>query len=43
MIRKKDSYQWNPVIVKATEEDEEFEEELKEVIDGIMPMIRGME
>jgi len=33
-------YQWSPVIVKAMEEDEEFKEEVKELIDGILPMLR---
>ena len=33
-------YQWSPVIVKAMTEDEEFKEELKEMIEGILPMIR---
>jgi len=34
-------YQWSPVIVKAMEEDDEFKEEVKEMIDGILPLIRG--
>jgi hypothetical protein len=33
-------YQWSSVIVKAMEEDEEFKEEVKEVIDGVLPLIR---
>ncbi len=33
-------YQWSPVIVKAMEEDEEFREGVKEMIDGFLPMIR---
>ena len=32
-------YQWSPVIVQAMEEDEEFKEELKEMIDGIVVLI----
>jgi parallel beta-helix repeat protein len=32
-------YQWSPVIVKAMEEDEEFKEDIKEMIDGILPLI----
>lgn len=32
-------YEWNPVIVKAMEEDEDFREEVKEVIDGILLLI----
>jgi len=35
-------YQWSPAIVKAMEEDEEFKEEVKEMIDGILPVIRGL-
>ncbi|MCK5514120.1 MAG: hypothetical protein KAJ00_06455, partial [Deltaproteobacteria bacterium] len=34
-------YEWSPAIVKAMEEDEEFKAELKEMIDGILPMIRA--
>jgi len=34
-------YQWSPMIVKMMEEDEEFREEVKEMIDGILPMISG--
>ena len=34
-------YQWSPVIVKAMEGDEEFKEEIKEMIDGILPLIGG--
>ena len=34
-------YQWSPMIVKAMEEDEEFKEEVKEMIDGVLPMIKG--
>ena len=32
-------YQWSPAIVKAMEEDEEFKEEVKEMIDGLLPLI----
>ncbi len=32
-------YQWNPVIVKAMEEDEEFEEDMKGMIDGCLGLI----
>ena len=32
-------YQWNPFIVKAMEEDEEFKEQLKEMIDGVLGLI----
>ena len=34
-------YLWSPVITKAMEEDEAIKEEIKEMIDGIMPLIRG--
>ncbi len=33
-------YEWSPAIVKAMEGDEEFKEEIKEMIDGILPLIR---
>jgi hypothetical protein len=33
-------YEWNQVIVKAMEEDEEFREDVKEVIDGFLVLIR---
>jgi len=32
-------YQWSPTIVRAMEADEEFKEEAKEMIDGILPLI----
>jgi hypothetical protein len=32
-------YQWSPAIVKTMEEDEEFKEEVKELIDGILTLI----
>jgi len=31
--------QWSPAIVKAMEEDEEFKEEVKEIIDGALMLI----
>ena len=34
-------YQWSPVIVRAMEEDEEFEQEVKEIIDGVLELIEG--
>ena len=34
-------YQWSPVIVKAMEEDEEFKEEVKEMIDGVLGLVGG--
>jgi len=33
-------YEWSPVIVKAMEEDEEFKAQVKEIIDGVLPLIR---
>ena len=30
-----------PVILKAMQEDEEFKEEIKEMVDEILPLIRG--
>ncbi|GAG09227.1 unnamed protein product, partial [marine sediment metagenome] len=32
-------YEWSPVMVKALEEDEEFKEEVKELIEGILPLL----
>ena len=32
-------YQLSPVIVKAMEKDEEFKEELKEMIDGVLGLV----
>jgi hypothetical protein len=32
-------YQWSPVLVKAMEEDEEFRQEVKGMIDSVVPMI----
>ncbi len=34
-------YQWSPVIVEVIEEDEAFKEELKEMIDGVLVLIKG--
>jgi len=34
-------YQWSPVIVKAMEEDEKFKEEVKEMIDRVLPLIEN--
>ena len=36
-------YQWSPAIVKAMEKDEEFKEEAKEMVDGILELIRETE
>ena len=32
-------YQWSPAIVKAMGDDEEFKEEVKEMIDGILELV----
>jgi hypothetical protein len=32
-------YQWSPVMVKAMEEDQAFEKEVKKMIDNLLPMI----
>jgi hypothetical protein len=34
-------YQWSPIISKAMEGDEDFEEECAGMIDGLVPLIRG--
>jgi hypothetical protein len=34
-------YQWNPVAVKAMESDNEFREEVKEMLDGVLELIGG--
>jgi hypothetical protein len=34
-------YEWSPAIVKTMDEDEEFKEEVNEMIDGILPLIKG--
>ena len=33
-------YQWSPAIIKVMEKDAEFKEDVKELIEGILPMIR---
>lgn len=33
-------YEWSPAIVKAMEQDEEFKEYVKEMVDGILLMIK---
>jgi hypothetical protein len=35
-------YQWSPVIVRAMEADEEFKQEVKDMVDKILPMIEGV-
>ena len=32
-------YQWSPLIVKAMEQDEDFKEDIREIIDGILEMV----
>jgi hypothetical protein len=34
-------YQWSPAIVQAMEEDEEFKEQLREMIDGVLELLGG--
>jgi len=34
-------YEWSPAIVKVMEDDEEFREDVKEMIDGILLLIEG--
>jgi hypothetical protein len=34
-------YQWSPIIVQAMEEDEDFKKEVKEIIDGFLPLLRN--
>lgn len=34
-------YQWSPAIVKVMGEDEEFKEEVKELIDGVLVLIKA--
>jgi len=36
-------YEWSPAIVQAMESDEEFKEDVKELVDGILGLIGGME
>ena len=36
-------YQWSPLVIKAMEEDEGFKEEVKEIVDGVLEMIGGVE
>jgi len=33
-------YEWSPVIVEKMEEDEVFKQDIKEMIDGVLPLIR---
>lgn len=35
-------YEWSPVLVEAMKEDEAFKEEVREMIEGILPMIRDI-
>jgi len=34
-------YEWSPLIDELIKEDEEFKEEVKEMVDGILQVIRG--
>jgi len=33
-------YEWNSVMVKALEKDEGFRDEIKEIIDSVLPLVR---
>jgi len=33
-------YEWSPVVLKAMQNDEEFKAQVKETIDGVLPLIR---
>jgi len=33
-------YKWSPAIVRAMEEDEKYKEDVKEILDGVIPLIR---
>jgi len=33
-------YQLSPAIVRAMEEDEKYREDVKEMLDGVIPLIR---
>jgi len=33
-------YEWGPALLEAIEEDEAFRSEIKEMIDGVLPLIR---
>ena len=35
-------YEWSPFIVQAMEEDEEFKQEVRELIEKLLPMIEAM-
>ena len=32
-------YQWSPAMVRAMEADEDFKEEVRELVDGVLEMI----
>jgi hypothetical protein len=34
-------YRWSPLVRKAMEEDDEFKEEVKEMVDGVLELIGG--
>ena len=36
-------YEWSPAIVKTMEEDEEFKQEMKEMVDGVLELIEETE
>ena len=34
-------YKWSPAIVKIMEKDEEFKEEVRELIEGVLGLVGG--
>jgi hypothetical protein len=36
-------YHWSPLIAKVMEEDQEFKKDMKDTIDHVLPLIRGVE
>ena len=32
-------YQWSPIIVKSMKEDENFKEEVKKLLDGVLELV----
>lgn len=36
-------YRWSPMIVKLMEKDEEFKEKVKEMIDGVLGLVKEVE
>ena len=36
-------YEWSPMTIRAMEENDTFKEDVKEMLDGILPLIRTAE